>query len=98
MFEVTIREILPDGSRVPVVRDGKELPVLEIDGLALLAVEKDYGSCIEAFTTLLNISERDIESILADCNCKPLTLGVLRAYNRLLKAATAKEAEQDAAE
>lgn len=98
MFEVTIREILPDGSRVPVIRDGKELPVFELDGLALLAVEKDYGSSIEAFVTLLNISEKDIKTIIVSADCKALTTSALRAANVLLKAALTKEDEQDAAE
>lgn len=64
MFEVTIREILPDGSRVPVVRDGKENKIPDLDGLALLGIISDDGVHSEVCTSLLNISPANIADML----------------------------------
>ena len=78
MFEVTISEILPDGSRVPVIRDGKEIPVQELDGLALLGVEKDSDTEFDACTTTLNISASNIAGIIKDGN-RTLRTGAMLA-------------------
>ena len=78
MFEVTIREILPDGSRVPVIRDGEEIPVQELDGLALLGVEKDSDTEIDACTTMLNISASNIANIIK-CGNRTLRSGAMLA-------------------
>lgn len=64
MFEVTIREILPDGSRVPLVHDGSEIKIPDLDGLALLGIISDDGVHSEVCTTLLNISPANIADML----------------------------------
>ena len=102
MFEVTIREILPDGSRVPVIRDGKEIPVQELDGLALLGIVSDDGVHSEICNTLLNISPANIGDILINGN-ETLRLGAPLAVlcgrkSRTTKPAERKESATDAAE
>ena len=84
MFEVTIREILPDGSRVPVVRDGSEIKIPDLDGLALLGVVSDDGEHMKAWTSLLSISPVNIGAILRNGD-KALMTGAMLASVSLLR-------------
>lgn len=84
MFEVTIREILPDGSRVPVVRDGEELSVMILDGLALLGVVSEDDVHLEGCTSLLNISPANIGNILRNGD-ETLKTGAMLASVSILR-------------
>lgn len=70
MFEVTIREILPDGSRVPVVRDGKEFPDVKLEGFALLGIEHSTDEVEDACTISLNIGQASLARMLSDGDCR----------------------------
>lgn len=99
MFEVTIREILPDGSRVPVVHDGSEIKIPDLDGLALLGVEKDSGTEFDSCALMLNISASDISRIIKDKN-RTLRSGAMLAsisvINDCLDAALRRCMKEDA--
>lgn len=102
MFEVTIREILPDGSRVPLVRDGSEVKIPDLDGLALLGIVSDDGRHSEVCNTLLNISPANIGDILINGD-ETLRLGAHLAVlcsrkSRTTEPAERKESATDAAE
>lgn len=101
MFEVTIREILPDGSRVPLVRDGSEVKIPDLDGLALLGIMSDDGHHSEICNTLLNISPANIGDILINGG-ETLRLGAHLAVlcgrkSRTTEPAERKESATDAA-
>lgn len=84
MFEVTIREILPDGSRVPVVRDGEENKIPDLDGLALLGIISDDGVHSEVCTSLLNISPANIADMLVQ-GSETLKTGAMLACISLIQ-------------
>lgn len=84
MFEVTIREILPDGSRVPLVHDGSEIKIPDLDGLALLGVVSDDGEHTKASISLLNISSANIADMLIQGG-ETLKTGAMLASVSLLR-------------
>lgn len=84
MFEVTIREILPDGSRVPLVRDESEVKIPDLDGLALLGIISDDGVHSEVCTSLLNISPANIADMLVNGN-ETLKTGAVLASVSLIR-------------